>query len=117
VHGALVKRTGFLLPEDGEEGPRLAAAADVTRRGMRWRATDALHLNVQTQAVSLARRRAAEGEVAAAAALLARALILEAQGPLDAKDSDRLLELGEAGARRERPGRRGVRRRTGGSTA
>jgi molecular chaperone HtpG len=117
VQGALARRAGLLLPEAAEEEPRLFAGAEIVRRGARWRATDALHLNLHAHTVSLARRRAADGEVAAAAALLARALLLEAQGPVGAGDSDRLLDLGEAGkagvlpSPQKRSGRRAARRR------
>jgi molecular chaperone HtpG len=95
VEGALGRRAGLLLPE-GEEGPRLAAAVDVERRGARWRPTDTLHLNLRATTVALA-RRAAAGDPHLAAAILARALILEAGGPLDPGDADLLLDLGRAG--------------------
>ena len=95
VEGALARRAGLLLAE-GEEGPHLAAAIDVERRGARWRPTDVLHINLRATTVALA-RRAAEGDPHMAAALLARALILEAQGALDPGDADQLLDLGRAG--------------------
>ena len=96
VEGALSKRAGLLLPEGDEPFPRLAAAADVERRGARFRPADALHLNARTPTVEQARAAAAVDPVVAAA-LLARALILEAQRPLDAGDADLLLDLGRAG--------------------
>lgn len=95
VEGALARRAGLLLAE-GEEGPHLAAAIDVERRGARWRPTDVLHINLRATTVALA-RKAAEGDPHMAAALLARALILEAQGALDPGDADQLLDLGRAG--------------------
>ncbi|HTN92404.1 MAG TPA: ATP-binding protein, partial [Sorangium sp.] len=50
------------------------------------------YLNVASDTVALARRRAAVDPVTAGN-LLARALLVEAKGPLDPEDSDRLLDL------------------------
>lgn len=97
VEGALAARAGVLLPEPEGPGPQLALAAEVEARARRWRAADVLHLNVASRTVDLARRQAAT-EPAAAAALLARALLLEAGRAADEDEGDLLLDLGEAGA-------------------
>lgn len=104
VLGAQAKRSALLL-EDVGAGPWLCAGIEVERRASRWRATDALHLNTQSETVALARQRAGQDPVAAGA-LLARSLLVEARGPLDAGDSDRLLDLGRAGAARPGKGAR-----------
>lgn len=103
ILGAHGKRAAILVADEGQEGPWLCSALEVEQRARRWRPTDALHLNVRSGTVAVARRRAAADPIAAGA-LLARALLVEARGPLDAGDSDRLLDLGQAGA--ARPARR-----------
>jgi molecular chaperone HtpG len=105
ILGAHTKRAAVLIADDGQPGPWLCSAIEVERRASRWRATDALHLNVQSDTVALARKQAPVDPVAAGA-LLARALLVEARGPLDGDDSDRLLDLGRAGAVRPARGAR-----------
>ncbi|WP_437812298.1 ATP-binding protein [Sorangium sp. So ce1078] len=110
VEGALRERGGLLLPAGGERGgPEQSchAARDVVRRAARFRQGHALYLNVESDTVALARRRAAVDPVTAGN-LLARALLVEAKGPLDPEDSDRLLDLAanpppRAGAPRSLP--------------
>ncbi|WP_434044366.1 MULTISPECIES: ATP-binding protein [Sorangium] len=98
IEGALRQRGAILLPDGGERGERGAphrschAARDVVRRAARFRPGNALFLNVASDTVALARRRAAVDPVTAGN-LLARALLVEAKGPLDPGDSDRLLDL------------------------
>ncbi|WP_438006636.1 ATP-binding protein [Sorangium sp. So ce321] len=95
IEGALRQRGAILLPADGERsGPHQSchAARDVVRRAARFRPGHALYLNVASDTVALARRRAAVDPVTAGN-LLARALLVEAKGPLDPDDSDRLLDL------------------------
>ncbi|WP_438025824.1 ATP-binding protein [Sorangium sp. So ce233] len=97
IEGALRQRGAILLPS-GERSARGSphrschAARDVVRRAARFRAGNALYLNVASDTVALARRRAAVDPVTAGN-LLARALLVEAKGPLDPDDSDRLLDL------------------------
>ncbi|WP_438016975.1 ATP-binding protein [Sorangium sp. So ce315] len=96
IEGALRQRGAILLPGGGERGaPHRSchAARDVVRRAARFRPGNALYLNVASDTVALARRRAAVDPVTAGN-LLARALLVEAKGPLDPDDSDRLLDLG-----------------------
>ncbi|WP_437656222.1 ATP-binding protein [Sorangium sp. So ce1182] len=95
IEGALRQRGAILLPADGERsGPHQSchAARDVVRRAARFRPGHALYLNVASDTVALARRRAAVDPVTAGN-LLTRALLVEAKGPLDPDDSDRLLDL------------------------
>ncbi|WP_437589361.1 ATP-binding protein [Sorangium sp. So ce1000] len=95
IKGALRQRSGFLLPTSGERGaPEQSchAAREVVRRAARFAPGHALYLNVESDTVALARRRAAVDAVTAGN-LLARALLVEAKGPLDPEDSDRLLDL------------------------
>ncbi|WP_437306178.1 ATP-binding protein [Sorangium sp. So ce388] len=95
IEGALRQRGAILLPADGDRGgPHLSchAAREVVRRAARFRPGHALYLNVASDTVALARRRAAVDPVTAGN-LLARALLVEAKGPLDPEDSDRLLDL------------------------
>ncbi|AKT36946.1 ATP-binding protein [Chondromyces crocatus] len=115
VEGALAQRAALLLPPEGAQkgeaipetssAPRLSTANDVERRGVRFRSRDTLYLNVGASTVSLA-RAAAEVDPITTAALLARALILEARGPLGGGDADRLLDLSGLGSNE-----RGARRR------
>ncbi|WP_437957688.1 ATP-binding protein [Sorangium sp. So ce119] len=95
IEGALRQRGAILLPGRGERSaPHRSchAARDVVRRAARFRPGNALYLNVASDTVALARRRAAVDPVTAGN-LLARALLVEAKGPLDPADSDRLLDL------------------------
>ncbi|WP_437738935.1 ATP-binding protein [Sorangium sp. So ce1335] len=98
IEGALRQRGAILLRDGSERGERSAphrschAARDVVRRAARFRPGNALYLNVASDTVALARRRAAVDPVTAGN-LLARALLVEAKGPLDPDDSDRLLDL------------------------
>lgn len=95
VEGALRQRSGFLLPGSEERaGPEQSchAAREVVRRAARFPPGHALYLNIESDTVALARRRAAVDAVTAGN-LLARALLVEAKGPLDPEDSDRLLDL------------------------
>ncbi|WP_437483820.1 ATP-binding protein [Sorangium sp. So ce1014] len=95
IEGALRERGGILLPAGNERGapePSCHAARDVVRRAARFGPRHALYLNVASDTVALARRRAAVDPVTAGN-LLARALLVEAKGPLDPEDSDRLLDL------------------------
>ncbi|XYH97445.1 ATP-binding protein [Sorangium sp. So ce1128] len=95
IEGALRQRGAILLPADSERGgPHQSchAAREVVRRAARFRPGHALYLNVASDTVALARRRAAVDPVTAGN-LLARALLVEAKGPLDPEDSDRLLDL------------------------
>ncbi|MGK3998476.1 sacsin N-terminal ATP-binding-like domain-containing protein [Sorangium sp. So ce1024] len=96
IEGALRQRGAILLPGGGERGaPHRSchAARDVVRRAARFRPGNALYLNIASDTVALARRRAAVDPVTAGN-LLARALLVEAKGPLAPDDSDRLLDLG-----------------------
>ncbi|WP_437608476.1 ATP-binding protein [Sorangium sp. So ce834] len=94
IQGALRERGAILLPARERGGPERSchAARDVVRRAARFRPGHALYLNVESDTVALARRRAAVDPVTAGN-LLARALLVEARGPLDPDDSDRLLDL------------------------
>ncbi|XXX76478.1 ATP-binding protein [Sorangium sp. So ce134] len=94
IQGALRERGAILLPARERGGPERSchAARDVVRRAARFRSGHALYLNVDSDTVALARRRAAVDPVTAGN-LLARALLVEAKGPLDPDDSDRLLDL------------------------
>ncbi|WP_437998152.1 ATP-binding protein [Sorangium sp. So ce185] len=94
IQGALRERGAILLPARERGGPERSchAARDVVRRAARFRPGHALYLNVDSDTVALARRRAAVDPVTAGN-LLARALLVEAKGPLDPDDSDRLLDL------------------------
>ncbi|EYF06867.1 Hypothetical protein CAP_1564 [Chondromyces apiculatus DSM 436] len=118
VEGTLAERAGLLLPEaeeaqgdrrggdgrggsglrgsgQGADGGRVVAVSEVGSRATRFKPTDTLYLNVKATTVALA-RDAAEVDAVSAAALLARALILEARGPLDEHDVDQLLDVGRA---------------------
>ncbi|MGK4008668.1 ATP-binding protein [Sorangium sp. So ce1036] len=96
IDGALRQRSAILLPARaqaaGGPGRSCHAARDVARCAARWRPGYTLYLNVESDAVALARRRAALDAVTAGN-LLARALLVEARGPLDPDDSDRLLDV------------------------
>ncbi|MGK3988434.1 ATP-binding protein [Sorangium sp. So ce136] len=95
IEGALRQRGAILLPAEGARGgPHQSchAAREVVRRAARFRPGHALYLNVASDTVALARRRAAVDPVTAGN-LLARALLVEAKGPLGPEDSDRLLDL------------------------
>lgn len=80
-------RTGYLLPADA---PRLLASADVPKRTNQFGRNRQLYLNVQTPAVRVARRKA-QAHLAAAALLLARTVVVEADGPLSERDADALV--------------------------
>ena len=95
VEGALRERCGILLPGNEERsGPEQSchAAREVVRRAARFPPGHTLYLNIESDTVALARRRAAVDAVTAGN-LLARALLVETKGPLDPEDSDRLLDL------------------------
>ncbi|AUX48531.1 hypothetical protein SOCE26_100690 [Sorangium cellulosum] len=115
VEGALRQRSAILLPA-GEPRRSCHAAREVVRSAARWRPGHALYLNAGSDTVALARRRAAVDPVTAGN-LLARALLVEAKGPLDPEDSDRLLDLAArpppagGAAARGAPGGRGAARR------
>jgi hypothetical protein len=80
-------RIGLLLLADA---PRLLASADVPKRTNQFGRNRQLHLNVHAPAVRIARQKApAHG--ATAALLLARTVIIEADGPLSKGDADALV--------------------------
>lgn len=97
VEGALQQRAAILMPAgargDAGAAPRLCSAHEVKLRAARWRKGHTLYLNVASETVALARRRASVDPVTAGY-LLARSLLVEARGPLDPDESDRLLDLG-----------------------
>jgi Histidine kinase-, DNA gyrase B-, and HSP90-like ATPase len=105
IEGAHAARAAIFAPAGGEgragEAPRrqrlLPAAREVEQAAARGRPRLELHLNVASGTVSLARRRAAVDPVTAGT-LLARAVLVEAQGAIAPEDSDRLLEwVGDSG--------------------
>jgi molecular chaperone HtpG len=92
TEGASPPRAAVALAGDGEAAGRcLCSVEEAASWWRRWGAIDALLLVETSPLVERARERAA-GDATQAGHLLARALLVEERGTLDATTSDRLLE-------------------------